>query len=116
MKKILTLALIAVLFSSCMAFHSGSVSGSASLGNANFDYVQKGVTGSSSAVYILGIGGMAKKKMADEARVDMLKAHPLKANQALANVAVDYKTTLILGLLYRRLTVNTTADIVEFKK
>jgi len=40
----------------------------------------------------------------------------LKANQALANVALDYKNTLILGTLYRRLTVNVTADIVEFKK
>jgi len=99
-----------------MAFHAGSLSGSAALSSANFDYVQKGVSGSSSAVYILGIGGMAKQKMADEARVDMLKAHPLKANQALANVAVDYKNTLILGTLYRRLTVNVTADIVEFKK
>lgn len=116
MKKILTLGFVAVLFSSCMSFHAGSVTGSAALGNANFDYVQKGLTGSSSAVYILGIGGMARKKMADEARVDMLKAHPLKANQALANVAVDYKNTLILGTIYRRLTVNVTADVVEFKK
>jgi hypothetical protein len=116
MKKILTLGMIAVLFSSCASFHAGSISGSAALGSANFDYIQKGVTGSSSATYILGIGGMEKQKMVDEARVDMLKANPLKANQALANMAVDYKNTIILGTLYRKLTVNVTADIVEFKK
>ncbi|MEI6585937.1 MAG: DUF6567 family protein [Sediminibacterium sp.] len=99
-----------------MALHAGSVGGSAALSSGNFDYVQKSVSGSSSAVYILGIGGMAKSKMASEAKEDMLKRNPLKSNQALANVSVDVKNSFILGLLYHKLTYNVTADVVEFKK
>jgi hypothetical protein len=116
MKKILSFVLVVILFTSCMAFHAGSTSGSAALSSANFDYVQKNITGSSNAVYIFGFGGMAKSKMVEEAKEDMLKKHPLQSNQALANVTVDVKNTLIFGTVYRQLTVNFTADVVEFRK
>lgn len=116
MKKVLSFALVVILFTSCMAFHAGSTSGSAALSSANFDYVQKNITGSSSAVYIFGFGGMAKDRMVSQAKDDMLKKHPLQSNQALANVTVDVKNTLIFGTVYRQFTVNVTADVVEFKK
>ena len=54
--------------------------------------------------------------MVEEAKEDMLKKHPLESNQALANVTVDVKNTLIFGTVYRQLTVNVTADVVEFRK
>ena len=54
--------------------------------------------------------------MVEEAKEDMLKKHPLQSNQALANVTVDVKNTLIFGTVYRQLTVNVTADVVEFRK
>ena len=41
MKKVLSFTLVVILFTSCMAFHAGSTSGSAALSSANFDYVQK---------------------------------------------------------------------------
>jgi hypothetical protein len=116
MKKVLQFLMVVVFFSSCMAFHAGSTSGSASLNSANFDYVQKNISGTSNAVYIFTIGGMAKEKMVAEAKADMLKSHPLQSNQALANVTVDYKNTLIFGTVYRKFTVNVTADVVEFRK
>jgi hypothetical protein len=116
MKKVLSFAVIAIFFTSCMAFHAGTTSGSAALSSANFDYVQKGITGSTSAIYIFGFGGMLQDKMVEKAKEDMLKKHPLQSNQALANVTVDVKNTLIFGTVYRQFTVNVTADVVEFHK
>ena len=116
MKKLLSFALVVTLFTSCMAFHAGSTSDSAALSSANFDYVQRNITGSSNAVYIFGFGGMAKDKMLVEAKNEMLKKYPLKSNQALTNLTVDVKNTLIFGTVYRQYTVNVTADVVEFKK
>jgi hypothetical protein len=116
MKKVLSLLSIVVFMSSCVSFHSGSLQNSASLSQANFDYVKKGITGSSSATYIFGIGGNAKSKISDEARKDMLAKNPLNSNQALANVTQDVKNASVLGFLYNRMTLSITADVVEFKK
>ncbi len=116
MKKLLSFALVVTLFTSCMAFHAGSTSDSAALSSANFDYVQKGISGASSAVYIFGFGGMAKDKMVAQAKEDMLAKYPLQSNQALANVTVDVKNTLFFGTVYRQYTVKITADVVQFKK
>jgi len=41
MKKLLSLMSIVVFMSSCVSFHSGSLQNSASLSQANFDYVKK---------------------------------------------------------------------------
>ncbi len=116
MKKLTFGLFVVILFSSCMAFHAGSISSNGALSSANFEYVKKDISGTSSAVYILNIGGMAKEKMVAEAKENMLQKNPLLSNQALVNMSVDYKNTLILGTIYRKLTVTVTADVVEFKK
>jgi hypothetical protein len=116
MKKVLGLLSVVVMMSSCVAFHGGSIQNSASLSQGNFDYVKKGVTGSATATYILGIGGNAKSKLADEARQDMLSKNPLNSNQALVNITQDVKNSFVLGLFYHTMTYSITADVVEFKK
>jgi len=43
----------------------------------------------------------------------MLEQHPLKDNQALANVSVNFRRTYVVAILSIECTV--TADIIEFK-
>jgi hypothetical protein len=106
--------LITVMFSGCVAFHSGDMASSASLNSANFSYTKQSIKGESKATYILGIGGMAKESLVANAKQQMLASNPLGANQALANLTVSYKSSFYVGLLYRTLICTVTADVVEF--
>jgi hypothetical protein len=119
MKKILIKSFFAIvligLLSSCSAWHTGYMANSTSLCSNNFTYVKMGVKGSSTATYILGIGGLAKETLVDDAKKGMLSSSPLKANQALANLTVNFKSEYYLGLAYVKVTCTITADIVEFK-
>jgi hypothetical protein len=45
----------------------------------------------------------------------MLAENPLKDNQTLANLTVNFKKSLYLGLIYSTVKCTVTADIVEFK-
>lgn len=107
---------LSLLLTSCVASLSGMITNSAALGNANFTYVKKNIQGTSKATYILGIGGMAREALAQEAKANMLESTPLKANQAIANVIIDYKVSnTFLGIvLTQKCTVS--ADVVEFSK
>lgn len=116
MKKYLIILSSALLFSGCVAFHGGYLQNSACLSSANFSYVQQDVRGQASATYILGIGGMMKQTLVDEAKKNMLRKFPLKNNQALANVSVNFKHSFVLGMLFQELNCVVTADIVEFNR
>ncbi len=104
----------AMLITSCAAVHYGYMDGSASLSSANFSYVKQNIKGEATATYILGIGGLAKKTLVDDAKQMMLTANPLKNNQSLANLTVNFKTSHYL-MLYATTTCTVTADVVEFK-
>lgn len=118
MKKILNLSAVlltaAVFLSGCMAIHNGYMQGSGSLSKNNFTYVKMNAQGSSTATYIIGIGGMKKDDLANEAKQDLLLKNPLKDNQALVNLVVNYKTANYLGVYILR-TCTVSGDIVEFK-
>ena len=105
-------AILITMLSGC-AIHAGYMNNSASLSNPNFSYAQQNISGFAETTYIFGIGGLDKEALVEEAKMNMLKDHPLQPNQALANVAVDWKKTFILVVVYNKCTV--TADIVEFK-
>ena len=113
--KILGVLSLALLLSSCAAFHSGSMEGSASLSSANFVYVKQNVRGYSQATYIFGIGGLAKETLVADAKIDLLRSNSLSSNQALANVSVNFKTSVYLGIV-TTLGCTITADIVEFRR
>lgn len=118
MRKILYSIGAAFLLTSCAAYHSGTLQNAAALGHANFTYVHKDVKGIATCTYILGIGGLAKDAIASKAKQALIQQHPLKDNQALANITVNYKSIApfyIIGILYRAVTCTITADIVEFK-
>lgn len=102
-------------FSSCLAVHSGSMANSAALSSANFSYVKQNVSGVASATYFLGIGGLKKQSLVNDAKNNMTINSPLRENQALTNLTVNFKTTSYLGIV-QTMTCFVTADIVEFKK
>jgi hypothetical protein len=106
--------LFAVLLTSCSALHQGYMANSASLSSANFSYVRNNIKGESTATYILGIGGLAKETLVNDAKQRMLTDNPLKNNQALANLTVNFKTSAYF-IFYTTCTCTVTADVVEFK-
>lgn len=107
---------ISIFLTSCAAALSGMVTNSAALGQANFTYVKKNIRGTAKATYILGVGGMSREALVQEAKENMLANMPLKANQAIANVIIDYKvsSTFVGFVLTHKCTVS--ADVVEFTK
>lgn len=113
--KSLFAILIAITLSSC-ASYSGSMLSSASLNSANFSYVKENISGTASVMYLFGIGGGFFKEdwgLVQEAKKKMLLSNPLKKNQALVNITVNFKTKFILFSASRACTI--TADVVEFK-
>lgn len=116
-RNLLKLSLVFFIFpllSGCIASHVGNMTGSASLDAPNFMYKKQDVYGTSKAVYVLGIGGVARQSLILEAKRNMLKANPLRNNQALANVAVSYKSSAFLGFIVTTVNCTVSADIVEF--
>jgi hypothetical protein len=98
-------------FASC-AFHSGMMNNSVQLNQNNFKYVRNAY-GEAKTTKVLGIGGNDRDALVAEAKKDLLDNYPLKEGQALANIVVDFKTSLFLVIIENKVTV--TADIVEFK-
>lgn len=105
---------IALLFTSCAAGLYGGMTSSTALSEDNFSYVNKNLRGKAQATYVLGIGGLSRQAIVNEAKQDMLKEHPLQDGQALANVTVDFKHSNFLGLVATT-ACYVTADIVEFR-
>jgi hypothetical protein len=106
---------IAIFITSCAAVHSGYMSNSAALSSANFSYVKQNIKGEATATYVLGIGGLAKETLVDNAKQQMLSSNPLKSNQTFANLTVNFKSSMYFGLLFRTVKCTVTADVVEFK-
>jgi len=114
--KNLIAGLVILFFSaSCASFHEGGIVPSTGLNAANFNYVAQ-IDGSSTATYFLGLGGgITKSSLVGAAKRDMLNQYPLKANQALANVTVNFKNTFYFGIVMTR-QCTVTAEVVEFYK
>ncbi|MBE9467765.1 MAG: hypothetical protein IMY72_05505 [Bacteroidetes bacterium] len=115
MKKIFKLLSFVVgflfIFSSC-AVHNGYMNNSASLSQANFSYVNTNISGKASTLKFLGIGGLGRRAIVSEAKENMLMKNPLKSNQTLANITINWKMGFYLIVMTNTCTV--TADIVEF--
>ena len=106
--------IITILISSCSAYHGGYLTNSASLSSGNFSYVKMNVKGTSTTTYVIGVGGIAKETLVNNAKQDLLTSNPLQNNQDLVNLTVNFKTSYYLGIV---ITVKclVAADIVEFK-
>ena len=105
---------IFIIFSGCIATHTGNMSNSASLDSPNFVYKKQNISGETKATYILGIGGAARQSLIFEAKKNMIATNPLLKNQALANVTASYKTTYFIAFIVITVRCTVSADIVEF--
>lgn len=112
--RIFLMMCISVLFSSCAAGLTGFMNNSASLSSNNYSYVKRDLQGKSQATYVLGIGGMNREAIVDEAKQNMLENHTLQDAQTLANTTVNFKYSSFLGIISTT-KCYVTADIVEFK-
>lgn len=73
------------------------------------------VSGQSKQVYILGIGGMSKKSMAESARAEMMKNADLKGGaRAIINTNISYKEFFFIVGCSRKAIA--TGTIIEFTK
>ena len=82
------------------------------LSDGNFRIV-KSIEGSSSATYVLGIGGLSQQSQQQNAVGNMLKNANLKPNQTITNVYVKTHVSTFLGLIVR-VTYSATGQVVEF--
>jgi hypothetical protein len=118
--KLTTLLLIVVLLSSCAAFNPNVSSSNVNhtqvnLSQANFKVVNR-VEGSSSATYILGIGGLAKKGLVASARKEMYQDANLKGSQIIINEHTEWKVSNIIPYVWGRIVVTTSGHVIEFTK
>lgn len=83
------------------------------LSKKNFKVLDR-VSGTSSATYVLGFGGMKNKDLTDMAMNDLLsKANLNGGAKALANTTVDVHKGG-LPFFYSKITVKISAHVVEF--
>ena len=92
--------------------HGGYMNNSAALNQGNFKYNYQGVSGSASTFLFLGIGGFNTSKIVEDAKKELLRKHPLKSNQALANVTVNWRNSFYIIAMSTTCTIS--ADIIEF--
>ena len=110
MKKILFLALIASIATSC-ATHTGMISSSSF--NQPVKYIDVAI-GTSETVKCFGIGGLSKDAIVLDAKNDMNRNRPLKGNEIYANYTVNIKNSLIF--FYSKTKVTVSADVVSNTK
>ena len=81
------------------------------LSQKNF-HVVKTVEAEVSATYVLGIGGLSKKALKDNALAELTKNANLTGAQALVNVALH--VSLQDYVVFRKVTYQAKGTIVEF--
>lgn len=109
--KAYSFLLLLCLFSSCSFYKGGSMTGNASITNANFRTVGL-ATGSASARYFFGISFFSSDGLVMDAKKNLYAQTVLKDGQALANVTVDFKIKLFL--FWVKQTATISADIIDF--
>ena len=111
MKKHLIIILSAVLLSSCAGFTNITTSQNVALNQGNFKFI-KSVSTSSTAYYVLGIGGLTKKANADIVE-KLIEEAQLQPNQALADFRIKTTKKIFLGIIIER-ELTASASVVEF--
>ncbi|MEN0006719.1 MAG: DUF6567 family protein [Bacteroidota bacterium] len=110
--KIGAIILIIVGLNSC-AYHSGLMTGNASLSNAEFSVIDFAI-GSAETIKVFGFGGLKSDALVLEAKRNLYENYPLDRGQALANVTVDFKREYYL--FWSKLKVIVSADIIDFNE
>ena len=117
--KNLTVVLMTIILMTSCGFHSAMVGNinnnvtNVELSKKNFTVIGK-VSGSSSATYIFGIGGLFNKSLVEKAKSKMLaKADIIGSSKAIINVTTEAHISIVYPLFYQR-TITVSGHIVEF--
>lgn len=109
LRSLILLASSALLLGSC-AFHNGIVTSGGNPPSPNQQLVGLG-TGTSTATYVLGFGGLNKDALVLEAKKNLYANTRLKPNQAFTNFTVDFRYGFFPFV--RRIKVTVAADIIQ---
>ncbi|MCU0383385.1 MAG: hypothetical protein MUF68_04890 [Cyclobacteriaceae bacterium] len=110
MKRFIHFFLLAILLSSCVVHHSGTIS--ASTIAKPFSYSDVGI-GVAQTTQPFNLGGNSQDGLVLEAKRELMKNYPLKKNEEYLNFTVDFKRTYYPILTKVKVTV--TADIVAIE-
>lgn len=121
MKTIKIIAIVfmaSILMTSC-GIHSATVSNTnnnvthVELSRNNFKVIDR-VSGTATATYIFGIGGLSNKALIEKAKANMLeKANIIGGSKAVINLTVESHMSLIY-IYYIQKTVTVSGHVVEF--
>lgn len=110
----LTLALIPILFSSCITTFQGDIFQSGfTISDSDFKIIRT-ENGSTKATYVFGIGGNNHQGLILEAKQDLYRKCKLGKNQQLTNITTDVRNSGIFYPIIITQTVTISADIIEF--
>ncbi|HNZ68064.1 MAG: DUF6567 family protein [Prolixibacteraceae bacterium] len=114
-----TLILLTLLFLSGCGVHTslvGNLNGNMTnveLTRKNFTVLER-ISGTSTATYIMGIGGLSNKALIEKAKADMLSRHDLTGgSMAIINLTVEDHVSSFL-IFYVKRTVTVSAHLIEF--
>lgn len=111
--------LSAVLLTSCgvannMTSNHNLLQTNVVLQEANYKIV-KNVSATVTSSYVLGIGGLSKRTLYDNAVAELTQKAELTGSQALTNVTIKQSCMSILGI-YSQISYTASATVVEFYK
>lgn len=116
--KFLFISFLAVLFASCAGLNltpyaNNPVETKVILSESNYNIVKE-VSGEWKATYILGIGGLSKKALENNAVSEMYKNAELKGNQQIINVTTT-QSVESWALIYTKVRVKAHGYVIEFE-
>ena len=119
-KNLLLVVCVSFLLSSCIGLHNSGLTGNSKVYETRVELCKKNfkviarVKGESQATYVLGIGGLSKNALVEEARSDMFsKADIIGGARAIINETVETKITTYFGVVLQRKII-VSASIIEF--
>jgi len=103
------LLIISTLILSSCAFHRGTIDMSPYLKGMSY---KKDAIGVAEYTTILGIGGLSRDAIVNEAKKEMIKNYPLSDNETYINYTLNFKTSLYF--IAAKTKVTLTAEVVEY--
>ncbi len=83
------------------------------MSQANYRVV-KSVQGTSSQVYVFGLGGLSRKSLRESAMSEMSKNANLTGAQAIVNTNIQYKSSNYV--IVNKIEAIATGTVIEFLK
>ncbi|MGD9994990.1 MAG: DUF6567 family protein [Salinivirgaceae bacterium] len=111
MKQLVFFLSVALLFSSCVATHLGTINSSA-LGKP-VSYVDRAYGVAQTQKYF-ALGGLSQDALVLEAKRELYRNRPLNSHEEYVNFTVDFKNTWVFFPVYTQTKVTLSADVINF--